>query len=62
MLHLRDVGEADDEGDQADDEDEDLLPLPQHHWVFIHDGCDEAFYCAELKDNIVKRHGCNMVC
>lgn len=27
--YLCDVGEADDEGDEADDEDEYLLPLPQ---------------------------------
>lgn len=47
-FHLCDVGEADDEGDEADNEYEDLLPLPQHHGIFIHQSCDEAFHCAEL--------------
>uniref|UniRef100_A0A3B4TE61 IQ motif and SEC7 domain-containing protein 3 n=1 Tax=Seriola dumerili TaxID=41447 RepID=A0A3B4TE61_SERDU len=54
--HLCDVGEADDEGDEADDEDEDLFPLPQHQGVFIHQSCDEAFYCAELIHDIMKSH------
>lgn len=49
MKHLRDVREANDEGDEADKEDEDLLPLPQNQGIFIHQSCDEALYCAELK-------------
>lgn len=46
--YLCDVGEADDEGDEADDEDEDLLPLPQQQRILVHQSCDEAFHCAEL--------------
>lgn len=57
MQHLCDVGEADDEGDEADDENEDLLPLPQHHGIFIHQSCDEAFDCAELTRDIIQSHG-----
>lgn len=58
MQHLRDVREADDEGDEADNEDEDLLPLSQNHGIFIRQSCDEALYCAELKHDDVK----NVVC
>lgn len=47
-MHLCDVGDADDEGHQADKQDEDLLPLPQHQGIFIHQSGDEAFHCAEL--------------
>lgn len=47
--HLRDVGEADNEGDEADDEDEDLFPLPQLHWILVHECRDEALDCAELR-------------
>lgn len=46
--YLCDVGEADNEGDEADDEDEYLLPLPQQERILIHQSCDEAFHCAEL--------------
>lgn len=54
-IYLCDVGEADDEGDETDNEDEDLLPLPQHHGIFIHQGGDEAFHCAELTQGSIKR-------
>lgn len=47
-MHLCDVGDADDERHQADKQDEDLLPLPQHQGIFIHQSGDEAFHCAEL--------------
>lgn len=55
QLHLCDVGDADDEGDKADNEDEDLLPLPQHQGIFIQQSCDEAFHCAELRHPTFKR-------
>lgn len=63
-MYLCDVGETDDEGDETDNEDEDLLPLPQHQGIFIHQSCDEAFHCAELIHDIIKRHGseCTVVC
>ena len=54
-IYLCDVREADDEGDETDDEDEDLLPLPQHHGIFIHQSGDEAFHCAELTQSSIKR-------
>lgn len=47
--HLRDVGEANEEGDEADDEDEHLLPLPQLHGILVHEGGDEALHRAELQ-------------
>ena len=56
MNHLSDVGEANDKGDEANNEDEDLLPPPQHHGIFIHESCDESFNCTKLTHNIVKRH------
>lgn len=55
-LYLRDVREADDEGDEADNEDEDLLPLPQQQGIFIHQSGDEALHCAELMHDSTKRH------
>lgn len=35
-LYLGDVGEADDEGYNADNEDEEFLSLPQDCGIFIH--------------------------
>lgn len=60
-LYLRDVGEADDERDEADNEDEDLLPPPQQHGVLVHQSGDEAFHRAELRRRGTKRRerGCN---
>lgn len=60
-LYLRDVGEADDERDEADNEDEDLLPLPQQQGVLVHQSGDEAFHRAELRRRSTKRRerGCN---
>lgn len=53
--HLRDVWEAYDEGDEADDEDEDLLPLPQLHGILVHEGGDEALHRAELRQRTKQR-------
>lgn len=60
-LYLRDVGEANDERDEADNEDEDLLPLPQLQGVLVHQSGDEAFHRAELRRRGTKRRerGCN---
>lgn len=47
--YLRDVGEADQVGDDADDSNEELPAVAEEFGVLVHQGGDEALHSAELQ-------------
>lgn len=65
--HLRDVGQADDVGHQADDGDEDLPAFPEGPRELVHQRRDEALHRAELRtrwNTVLRAARCvqNVVC
>lgn len=50
--YLGDVGESNEIGDEADHSNEDLLPGSQEMRILIHQGCNEPFHSAELREKV----------